>query len=524
MATSAGGVGIPPGERLAFERLLTDISANFVNSAGGDIADQIETALYRVLDALGFDRSTFGETDDEGRGYVICSAALGDAKPIPRGPAPRYLDWHVKQILSGELVVTRGMGELPPDAAEAAQAFQIEGLRSQLTIPLSVGGRVVGAIGFAGYREVPWDDDLVARLKLLGEVFAQALARKRQSEKLNIALTEVKLLKERLEKENRYLREEANVAAVTGLVTRSPRFNITLTEVAQVAPTGATVLLLGQTGSGKEVLAQAIHDASGRKQRQMIKINCAALPATLIEVELFGREKGAYTGAIARQPGRFELAHQSTILLDEIGEMPIELQSKLLRVLQDGAFERVGGTQTIKVDVRIIAATNRDLTVAIREGKFREDLYYRLNVFPIEVPSLRERREDIELLAWGFVKEFGKAMGKPIDRIADESIAAMAAYAWPGNIRELRNVIERAIILEQGRVLHVSLGRWAAASPAAVSSTPRTLEDAERAHILDALGKSAWRVRGADGAAARLDINPTTLESRMKKLGLQRPK
>jgi transcriptional regulator with GAF, ATPase, and Fis domain len=277
--------------------------------------------------------------------------------------------------------------------------------------------------------------------------------------------------------------------------------------------------LLGETGSGKEVLAQAIHDASTRKVRPMVKVNCAALPAALIESELFGREKGAFTGAIARQAGRFEIADGSTIFLDEIGELPLELQPKLLRVLQEGAFERLGGSRTIKVDVRVIAATNRNLAQAVSEGKFREDLFYRLDVFPIELPALRERPEDIPFLSWTFVKEFSNSMGKPIEKIASGSMAALLAYPWPGNIRELRNVIERAMILAHGPILHVKIGHKTPQTPVA-KPTGGTLEEAERAHIVRALQRCNWRIRGTHGAAAQLDIKPTTLESRMKKLGI----
>ena len=251
----------------------------------------------------------------------------------------------------------------------------------------------------------------------------------------------------------------------------------------------------------------------------MVKVNCAALPATLIESELFGREKGAFTGAIARQAGRFEIADGSTIFLDEIGELPLELQPKLLRVLQEGEFERLGGSRTIKVDVRVIAATNRNLAQAVSDGKFREDLFYRLDVFPIELPALRERPEDIPLLSWTFVKEFSNSMGKPIEKIAGDSMAAMRAYPWPGNIRELRNVIERAMILAHGPILQVKLGHKPLQAQVA-KPADGTLEEAERAHIVRALERCNWRIRGSHGAAEQLDIKPTTLESRMKKLGI----
>ena len=352
-------------------------------------------------------------------------------------------------------------------------------------------------------------------------MFAQAIARSRRDAELAAALAEIKQLKERLEAENAYLRKAAHGSLRHTVASRSPSFNVVLDEIAQVAPTGSTVLLLGETGTGKELLAQAIHNLSGRQHLPMVKINCAALPASLIEAELFGREKGAYTGALARQMGRFEIADGSTILLDEVGELPLELQPKLLRVLQDGSFERVGSTRTISVDVRVIAATNRDLARAVGEGKFREDLFYRLNVFPVVVPPLRERCEDIPLLAWEFVKEFSESMGKPIEHIADESMKALQAYPWPGNVRELRNVIERAMILARGTDaarLPLRARRRLLLGKAPVG----TLEASERAHILRALEHTGWRVRGPGGAAEVLGIKPTTLDSRIKKLGIRR--
>jgi len=388
-----------------------------------------------------------------------------------------------------------------------------------LSIPFRIGGRIIGAIAFAAFGETrAWPDDLIARLTLVGEVFAHAIARKREQEKLLSAMTEIKILKDRLERENAYLKDAAQIRPPQGLVGKSPRFLSVLEEIVQVAKTDSTVLLLGETGCGKEVLAQAIHNASSRKDRPMIKVNCAALPASLIESELFGREKGAFTGALARQAGRFEIADGSTIFLDEVGELPLELQPKLLRVLQEGEFERLGGSRTIKVDARVIAATNRPLAQAVSEGKFRQDLFYRLDVFPVEVPPLRERREDIPLLSWTFVKEFGNSMGKAIDAIADDSMAVLLAYPWPGNIRELRNVIERAMILARGPTLHIKLGRPTLRPQTA--NTASTLEEAEREHILRALERCSWRIRGANAAAELLGVKPTTLESRIKKLGL----
>ncbi len=293
-----------------------------------------------------------------------------------------------------------------------------------------------------------------------------------------------------------------------------------LSRVEQVAGTDATVLILGETGTGKELAARAIHKLSLRQNRQMIKVNCAALPATLIESELFGRDKGAYTGALNRQIGRFEIADGSTIFLDEIGELPLELQAKLLNVLQEGTFERLGNPETIRVNVRIIASTNRDLARAVTEGRFREDLYYRLNVFSITVPPLRQRTGDIPLLVWAFVKEFEKSMGKTIDKIPPKSVDAMQQYPWPGNIRELRNVVENAMIVSKSKTLKLI--------PPALSKLnvagDLKLEVVERNHIISVLEKTSWRVSGEKGAAKLLGLKRTTLDSRMKKLGIVRPK
>ncbi|NJM13235.1 MAG: sigma-54-dependent Fis family transcriptional regulator, partial [Synechococcaceae cyanobacterium SM1_2_3] len=275
----------------------------------------------------------------------------------------------------------------------------------------------------------------------------------------------------------------------------------------------------GGTGTGKELFATAIHDLSSRRNRPMVRVNCAAIPAALIESELFGREKGAYTGALARQIGRFELADGSTLLLDEISELPPESQAKLLRVLQEKEIERLGSPKPIKVDVRVIAATNRDLAKAVAEGRFREDLYYRLNVFPITVPTLRERREDISLLIWTFVEEFSKAMGKTVETIAKSSLQALHQYQWPGNVRELRNVIERAMILTSGPTLKIDLPGVIAA-PSSLRLV--TLAEAEREHLQRVLQFTQGRIRGAGGAADILGLKPTTLESRMAKLGLRR--
>jgi len=292
-----------------------------------------------------------------------------------------------------------------------------------------------------------------------------------------------------------------------------------LEQVRQVSPTPATVLLLGETGVGKELFAEAIHEGSPRRDRAMIKVNCAAMPATLIESELFGHERGAFTDASFRRIGRFEAAHRSTILLDEVGELPLEVQVKLLRVLEGRTVERLGTHHSLKIDVRIIAATNRNLEEAVADGAFREDLFYRLNVFPLTIPPLRDRREDIPSLMRTFVDEFAQAFGKRIDAVATESLAALQDYAWPGNVRELRHTIERAMIVTSGPTLTIKIPPR---SSSRGRSTGEKLVEVEAEHIRSVLDSCGWRVRGVGGAAERLAIRPTTLESRMLRLGIAR--
>jgi PAS domain S-box-containing protein len=342
---------------------------------------------------------------------------------------------------------------------------------------------------------------------------------------LRRATAEVRDLKDRLELENAYLRQEITTGhAHEGIVGESPEIKHVLSQVEQVAATDATVLILGETGVGKELIARAIHRLSARQGRALVKVNCAALPATLIESELFGREKGAYTGALTRQAGRFEVADRSTIFLDEVGELPPELQAKLLRVLQEGEFERLGSAVTHKVDVRVIAASNRDLAQAARDGTFRPDLYYRLRVFPIEVPPLRRRRGDIPLLVWFFLGELGLALGKRIERVPQAVMDRLISYDWPGNVRELRNVLERAVIISPGPVLRLdeSFETNGRVRDARDDAQGNTLERVEREHIARVLQECGWRVRGPGNAAERLGLNASTLYSRMKKLDIRR--
>ncbi|OGU07406.1 MAG: Fis family transcriptional regulator [Geobacteraceae bacterium GWC2_58_44] len=357
------------------------------------------------------------------------------------------------------------------------------------------------------------------------EQLTREIEERRKAEKsLQGTYLEIKRLKDRLQAENIYLQQEVAREYNFGeIIGRSNALSYVFLRVEQVAPLNATVLLTGETGTGKGEVARAIHSSSARKDRPMITINCASLPANLIESELFGRERGAFTGADVRQIGRFELADGGTIFLDEIGEMPLELQSKLLRVIQDGEFERLGSPRTVKTDVRIIAASNRNLEEEIRNGRFREDLFYRLNVFPITIPPLRQRKEDIPLLVNHFVAKFNKKIGKKIETVSKETLNALQEYRWPGNVRELESVIERAVITSQGTALQV-LDRFDTfrKTEEPPGQDVKALAELEHDHILQVLLKTGWRINGKNGAAVILGLNPSTLRARMHKYGIVR--
>ena len=307
-----------------------------------------------------------------------------------------------------------------------------------------------------------------------------------------------------------------------GIIGKSPALQKVLEDVSIVAPTDATVLLHGETGTGKELVARAIHNLSSRRGRAFVRMNCAAIPSGLLESELFGHEKGAFTGALIQKRGRFELADRGSLFLDEIGDISLELQPKLLRAVQEQEFERLGSAKTIKVDTRIVAATHRDLATMIREGTFREDLFYRLNVFPIEIPPLRERREDIPLLVHYFVSKTSRRMGKHIERVSGKAMDLLVNASWPGNVRELQNFIERAVILTQGSELYLPLGELKNTTPAARTNFPSSFDDAQRQAIIDALRAASGKLAGAGGAAERLGLKRTTLQNKMRRLQVRR--
>jgi transcriptional regulator with GAF, ATPase, and Fis domain len=353
----------------------------------------------------------------------------------------------------------------------------------------------------------------------------QKIKESRQTEEsLHKALEEIKSLKDRLLIKNIYFREEVKKRhRFDHIIGQSDGLKYVLYRAEQVAPTDTTVLILGETGTGKELIASVIHNLSPRRERPLLTVNCAALPANLLESELFGREKGAFTGADTRQIGRFEVADGSTLCLDEIGELPLEMQAKLLRVIQHGEFERLGSSKTLKVDVRIVATTNRNLEEEILTGKFRKDLYYRLNVFPITVPPLRQRTEDIPLMVQAFVERFARKMGKRITSIPKETMKEFQEYPWPGNVRELENIIERAVILCPGSGFQLEDSLNTAAPPTPSMARTGTVKEMERSLILKALSETGWRIEGKDGASHILGLHPSTLRARMHKLGIVRP-
>jgi formate hydrogenlyase transcriptional activator len=509
-------------ERLDFEQLVGQLSGQFISLPHDQVDDAIRNALRRIGEALGLDRCNFVRLLPDGVMTESYSWLAEGVPALPEGvSAAERFPWALKTVREGGIVCFSSPDEIPEPIDRAS--YRAFGIRSCIAVPLWVDGKLSGAVGFdMVHKERHWSHEDVHRLRTFSTAFGNVLARQQSDEALQKALQEVVTLRDRLHAENTYLRKEAHAQlGASNVIGESAAIRRVLEQVHQVAVTDASVLLLGETGTGKELFATQIHDLSARHTRAMVRVNCAAIPSALMESELFGRERGAFTGAHARQIGRFELANHSTIFLDEIGELTPEIQVKLLRVLEERQLERLGSPRPIRVDARIIAATHRNLEQRIAEGTFREDLFYRLNVFPIRVPPLRERVEDIPLLVGTFVADFGKAFGKRVDTITPENLAALQRYAWPGNIRELRNVVERAMIVANGRELTIPVP----ATTAVAGGRHRDrLADVETEHIRSVLEIARWRIRGAGGAAERLGLRPTTLETRMVKLGIKRPK
>jgi len=466
------------------------------------------------------------ETDRFGIELPIEGERLQGHLLTPRGPAaeptvPTVLpaagtacDWVLQ---NREWIVTDTREELRTRFPITFDVMTRESQESLVAMPLQTGERCRGVLFFMAARPGAYRELRRGLLEQVASAVAVALDD-------CLAHEEVRALRDRLAAENRYLQEEIRQDHHFGdIVGESPAWRQVLSLVSAVGPTPSTVLIIGETGTGKELVARAVHDASARRERPLVKLNCAAISPGLVESELFGHVKGAFTGALGDRTGRFELADGGTIFLDEVGELPLDTQAKLLRVLQERELEPVGSSETRRVDVRVIAATNRNLEDEVAAGRFRSDLFFRLNVLPIRVPPLRERREDVRLLAHFFTDRFARQLAKPIEEIAPETLERLAAYDWPGNVRELQNLIERAVVLARGRVLELGPELLAPAA-APESAAPASLEQVARQHVLEVLERCGWRIEGADGAAASLGLSPSTLRSRMKKLAIERPR
>ena len=512
---------VAAAEHLDSDRLISELAASF-SGAADDIDEAITNSLRRLGGALQMDRVVVWRKTVGSPAIVPESSWLREGIPPPVPVTVEELPWVVSNIQQGEACWFTAVEEIP-DALDQETMRRVD-VRSSAVFPLTIAadapdGRDLAALSVCSLTsETAWPPSVIAPLRVVAALIGQALARKATHQALKSAREELVRLQDRLSDDGERL-EIRTYRSSRIIVSESDAVKHALEQLEQVAPTPATVLLLGETGAGKEVFAQAIHEASPRHARQMIRVSCAAIPSALIESEMFGRERGAYTGALSRQVGRFEAAHQSTLFLDEIGELPLEVQAKLLRVLQEKTIERLGSTQPIKVDVRIIAATNRNLEQAVADKTFREDLFYRLNVFPITVPPLRERVADIPGLVWAFLDEFARSFGKPIESVSKDTMRELQQYPWPGNVRELRNVIERAVIVATKSRLSIELPKMSAAK---APKSWMTLEALEIEHVRAVLESTNWRVRGPGGAAGRLGLKPTTLESRMARLGIRR--
>jgi PAS domain S-box-containing protein len=631
--------------RLEFEKLLAELSAEFVAVESHEVDRAITQGLKRLGEFLGADRARMWRFTANRDDLVSTHGwTFPGIEPMLVPPLLEHFPWTMSQLQHGRPVVFSRPDELPDEAQVDRQSMMASGIKSFLVFPLAMGGNFMGTLSMTALRSHKvWPPGLAQELRPIGEMFANALRRSqadidlKQAElKYRIVADftysweywknldgslryvspscqrisgyrpekflsrpdllqeiivpedrdrweshncdtlknpgvkevqfriqrpdgairwiehvcqpvtdeagefigirasnqdvterkqgelEIERLKEQLQADYSYLQEEIKLTHdFEHIIGNSNELKYVLHKVEQVAPSTTTVLILGETGTGKELFARAIHSASPRRGRPLIKVDCASLSPTLIESELFGHEKGAFTGAQSRKIGRFELAHGATIFLDEIGELPLELQTKLLRVVQEGEFERLGSSHPLKVDVRIIAATNRDLEEEVRKGRFREDLWYRLHVFPITVPPLRRRQEDIPLLVKAFVQRFNRKIGKEVTRIPPQVMENLRQYPWPGNVRELENIIEGTVINTDGPVLQLA-GEMNTPLTAATASPSESLEAVERSHILQVLETVGWKIDGKQGAAARLKINPSTLRSRMRKLNIVR--
>jgi len=502
---------------LRLDALAGQISTTLLGLGPDDLPSAFDRTLRLIGETLDAEEVALVEVgDDDSASEVVCAWRRHDVVTADRDES---LALHICDVLAGDRAqVLRIPDDLMPDSL-----VEYGSIRSALGVAVRIGGQRVCSLVIAGREGFGWDDQMVGRVQLLAEILAYAVHRRRQARTLRLREAELTKLSTQLKSETVYLREEIqSLHGFNEIIGDSPVLREALDRVREVAGTDATVLLLGETGTGKELFARAVHERSPRRHRTLVRVNCAALPPTLIESELFGHERGAFTGAVSMRQGRFELADKGTIFLDEIGDLPPELQAKLLRVLQEGEFERVGSSHIRKVDVRVIAATHRSLTSLTEAGQFRADLFYRLSVYPIHLPALRERPEDIPRLVWFFVHRRQRALHRQIKRIPQAVMDTLQTYSWPGNVRELENVIERAMIRSTGDtlVLDNSFGPVTRASARAHADN---LDTVVRRHIEDVLRRCGWRISGKGNAADHLNLHPNTLRFRMKKLGITRP-
>jgi formate hydrogenlyase transcriptional activator len=502
-------------EQRRFEALVGELGAEFISLRADEVDHAIEDALGRAVRVLDLDRGALFQITESGD-FVHTHQWTSPGRPVPppRVSAQEQFPWHLAQVRAGELVMFATVDDVP-DVIDRA-SFRRLGTRSGVSVPISIAGRVWGALSFAAVSRLrTWTPALINRLRVVAVIFANALARRQADEAVRRALGEIGALRDQLRGENRYLRHE--LTAMTGapaIVGHSTAWRRTLGQVRQVAPTDTPVLLVGETGTGKGLLAARLHESSARAGRALVRVNCAAVLTRSIERDLFGSDHPAYDGD-GRHVGRLELANHSTVLFDEIADLPLETQAVLARVLRDKQMQRAAGT--LAIDVRIVAATATDLPERIARGLFRDDLYYLLNVFIIEVPPLRERPDDVPLLVWRFVDEFGETYHKPVDAIDKPSMAALQRYSWPGNARELRNVVERAVIVGRGRQLRIPLPDGADGG-----RRSETLGAIEKAHIEAVLQSCAWKLDGDQGAAARLGVTKRVLEAKIRALEIRR--
>ena len=489
------------------------------------ITKAIAEALQRVAAVTHVDICQLIEFNE--LGTVACAhvpmPAVNTDNQLPQVSASE--EWLVTRLASGEVVSISRPEELPIGAIAARARARQWGVISLLGVPAAVAGQIACALVLENAR-IPrrWSQPLVERLQLISEILGAALQRRRDETAPRCSVAEIERLNARLEADNVYLKEEIkSYHDFDDIVGGSAPLRTALARLAQVAPTNSSVLLTGPTGTGTELFARALHERSRRHARPLVRVNCAALPPTLVESELFGHEKGAFTGAVGMRQGRFELADGGTIFLDEIGDLPQDIQVKFLRVLQEGEFERVGSSRSKKVDVRVIAATHHDLEKAVAEGRFRADLYYRLSVYPIHLPSLQERVDDIPRLVWFFIQRHQRDLGRNITKVPQSVMDALQCYAWPGNVRELENVVERAMIASEGDTLQLDAPLAIGPRSCGRAEAPDNLDAVQRGHILSVLERCGWRINGPGNTAERLGIHPNTLRFRMKKLGVAFP-